>query len=97
VNRLVDRAAALRTKVDLLQTNERRFLNHYMITMDTVKEIISRGPYMLGAYFDMKARSQMSDNERIRYKDQLMSLQIEIKAREIKSARKNTRNQSNCR
>jgi hypothetical protein len=68
-----------------------------MITMDTVKEIISRGPYMLGAYFDMKARSQMSDNERIRYKDQLMSLQIEIKAREIKSARKNTRNQSNYR
>ena len=97
VNRLVDRAAALRTKVDLLQTKERRFLNHYMITMDTVKEIISRGPYMLGAYFDMKARSQMSDNERIRYKDQLMSLQIEIKAREIKSARKNTRNQSNYR
>jgi hypothetical protein len=97
VNRLVDRAVVLRTKVDLLQTKERRFLNHYMITMDTVKEIISRGPYMLGAYYDMKARAQMSDNEKIRYKDQLLSLQIEIKARKIKSARKNTRNQSNCR
>jgi hypothetical protein len=90
VNSLADRAAALRTKVDLLQTKEKRFLKHYMITVGTVKEIISRGPYMLGAYFDMKARAQMSDNEKIRYKDQLLSLQFEIKARKIKAAKKSS-------
>jgi hypothetical protein len=88
VDRLAYKAAELREQVDWLQILEKRFLKQFLITKDIVEDIASHGPYMLGAYLDMKARSQQSENERIRYKDKFMSLQIEIQARKAKAAQK---------
>jgi hypothetical protein len=88
VNELNDRANGIGKKIDILKSKEERLLKHYRMTDDVIKDIIGRGPYMLGAYYDMKAREQEAKEEKRHYKDRLLSLQIEIKARKIKAAKR---------
>ena len=88
INELNDRADAIRKEIDILKSKEERLLKHYRITADVIKDIISHGPYILGAYYDMKASEQEAKEEKRHYKDRLLSLQFEIKARKIKAAKK---------
>jgi len=88
VSELAGMATAIEKEIDLLRNKEERLLKHYQITRDVIKDILGRGPYMLGAYYDMKARLQEAINERNQYKTEIFNLKIELKAREIEMARK---------
>jgi hypothetical protein len=88
INELNDRADASSKKIDILKSKEERLLKHYRMTVDVIKDIISRGPFMLGAYYDMKASEQEAKEEKRHCKDRLLSLQFEIKAQKIKAAKK---------
>jgi hypothetical protein len=82
------------TKLESLKLQEARLLSDYEITFDVIDDILSNGPYMLGAYQVMKVRLRETENERDYYKNLAKSLQIELKVKEIENAKKVAESQS---
>ena len=94
VQKLTSKAAEIRKAIALQQYREMYLLNHYLITRDVIKDILSNGPYMLQAYLDMKSRLRETENERDEYKNQVKSLKIELRVKEIEAEKKFTESQS---
>jgi hypothetical protein len=97
VGNLAGKATAIRKDLDLLRTKKEGLLQDYEVVIDVINDIICNGPYMLGAYQDMKTRLQESENEKNEYKTELKYLRMEIKAREIETARKSIRGRFNLK
>jgi hypothetical protein len=97
VGNLAGKAIALRKDLDLLRTKKERLLKDHEVISNVINDILSNGPYMLGAYQDMKTRLREIENERNEFKIELKNLKMEIKAREIESARRAMRGQFNLK
>ena len=83
-------ANAMINKLESLKVQKTRLLSDYEITSDVIDDILSNGPYMLGAYLVMKARLRETENERDYYKNQAKSLKIELRVKEIEATKKVT-------
>jgi transcriptional regulator with XRE-family HTH domain len=88
VNNLAAKATVIRKEIDLLCTKKERLLKDYEVTNDVINDILSNGPYMLGAHLDMKTRVREIENEREKYRNELKNLKMMIRAQEIEAARK---------
>jgi hypothetical protein len=91
VTSLEKTANAMIKELVSLKMQKARLLRDYEITTDVIDDILSNGPYMLGAYQVMKVRLREMEKERNEYKIQLKYAKMEIRAREIERARKTTR------
>jgi hypothetical protein len=101
LNLLATEIATTTKELELLRSKKERSLKGYEVTDNVINDILSNGPYMLGAYLDMKTRLRETENERNEYKDKLKKLKFGIRAREIKEARKSlkgvlTSNEMKC-
>jgi hypothetical protein len=88
VSNLESRATAIRKEIDLLRTKRVRLLREYEITTGVIKDIVSHGPYVVGAYFDIKAQKSEIENERNVLKIELKNLKVRIRSLEIEMAKK---------
>lgn len=78
VKGLADRASTLRDEITLLKRTKQRILNDYLITMDTIEDILSNGPNMLGAYLKMKYQLRETKKELDRARIELFNSKVEI-------------------
>jgi hypothetical protein len=82
VKELNIRAAMLRNEIGQLNWNKQRVLRDYDITMDTIEDILSNGPYMLGAYLKMKAQLREAKKELELCRIENFNLKVEIVGRQ---------------